>query len=103
MNDFSQPSAITIKPAPVDADKKEKFVDRLKGKSHVKVLNVTSGVTFTIRNTATEHMETILRHGDKWMMWGTDTTAPSTLTNHELEDYLSDQFKIAQARKKKLE
>ena len=96
---FNQVTTHIIKPSLVpDPEKKQKFVDRLKGKARVKVLNVTSGVTFTMTNTATQEMHTIMRHGDKWMMWG--SCEPITLTNHELEDYLSIQWDIAQEQEK---
>jgi len=104
MNDFSQPTTTIIKPFLVpDPDKKKKFVDRLKGKSRVKVANVVSGAMFTLCNTATGHMQTILRHGNRWHMWGTDSIdGPEYLTNHELEDYLSEQWKVAHAHEKDL-
>ena len=104
MNDFSRQTTTILKPFLVsDPDKKKKFVDRLKGKSRVKVANVVSGATFTLCNTATRHMQTILRHGDRWMMWGSDSTnGPEYLTNHDLEDYLSEHWKIATAAEKDL-
>jgi hypothetical protein len=104
MDDFSQMKIHIIKPSLVpDPEKKKKFVDRLKGKSRVKVANVASGLTFTLCNTATGHMQTILRHGDRWCMWGTECAdGPEYLTNHELEDYLSEQWKVAQTHEKDL-
>jgi len=101
MTRFSQPTTEIIKPSMVpDPDAKQKFVDRLKGKLRVKVLRVASGVTFTICNTATEEMHQIMKLGDKWQMWGNSANGPISLTNHELEEYLSLQWDIAQEQEK---
>ena len=102
MTRFSQPTTEIIKPSMVPEDKKKKFVDRLKGKTRVKVLSVASGVTFSICNTATAEMHQIMRHGDKWQMWGNSANGPISLTNHELEDYLAAQWEIAQQQEKEI-
>jgi len=101
MNDFSQPTVTVIdSKAVIDEDRKQKFVDRLKGKQKVKVLNVAIGVMFTVCNTGTAEISSVMRHGDKWMMFGGEQ--PEVLSNTELEDFLIEELEKALAEDKSL-
>lgn len=103
MNDFSRPTLTIIDPKAVlevDKDRKQKFVDRLKGKARVKVSNVPSGAMFTICNEATAEISTVMRHGDRWMMFGSGQ--PTELSNIDLEYYITEELEIALAKSKSL-
>ena len=95
MKDFSR---LTSHVAPIFPDKKrkEQFVDRLKGNQWVKVLpSIPVGATFSIVNTATSEIHQVVKeNGENWMMWGTGGMTLS-MTNADLEEYITEQAKIA--------
>lgn len=99
MADFSRP--ITYEsPDFMDKDRKEKFVDNLKGYGYVKVApSLCDGAMFTICNTATGEIQSVTKINGKWCMWGS-TGLTFTMSDNELEDYLSEQIKIANSLKK---
>ena len=95
MTGFSQLFEYTAAPVP-DKKRKDDFVDKLKGNQYVKVIpSVIVGVTFSIANTATAEIHQVVKTAaNDWTLWGTSGMI-TNMTNAELEDYITEQAKIA--------